>query len=159
MYLCMIKYLILFGILCSSTSIGWYIRKIMVERQAYFEDLVKFCEALKQNIGSKKDKISIFVMKYQDSYHQAFRQDIQSFFLEHHSLQFEYLQEKEKKEIMDFFTRLGSLPMHEEIANITSFELVFQQMALSAKTMYEKYGNLVVKLSSLAGAIICIILL
>lgn len=154
----MMKILFLLGMMVCSTSVGWLIRKIMVARKNYFDDLVKFCQQFSQNIESKKDKVSTFVLSYQNNYHDHFAKDINEFFIKHNGIHFEHLKEEEKLQIEQFFSRLGMLTMKEELDNIKAYQNIFTQMQQVSHRNVEQYGNLSLKLSSLFGAIICILL-
>lgn len=154
----MMKILFLLGMMFCSTSVGWLIRLGMIKRKTYFEDLVKFCEQLRQNIESKKDKISTFVTSTSSNYHKEFAEDINEFFVLHKSIRFEHLKEEEKLQIEQFFNRLGTLTMSEELSNIKTYEFIFDKMLEESTKTVSRYGNLSLKLSSLFGAIICILL-
>lgn len=152
------KILFLLGMMFCSTSVGWLIRKTMVARKNYFDDLVKFCQQLSQNIESKKDKVCTFVANHENNYHEHFASDINQFFIKHNGIHFEHLKEEERLQIEQFFLSIGMLTMKEELDNIKAYQIIFTQMQQACSRYVEQYGNLSLKLSSLFGAIICILL-
>lgn len=158
MYLCMIKILFVGSVMTCCTMIGWNVRKSFFTKMQYFQDLVKFCEQLQQNMQSKKEKVNIFVQKYLSFYHGQFQKDIEMYFLKRENPSLDIVNQQEREEILQFFNCLGHLTIDEEVSNVISYQKTFEHYLSLYTSKYEKYGNLILKLSSLVGAIICIVL-
>ena len=155
----MIKIVILLGMMVTSTSIGWLIRSAYAKRVQYLKDMLSFAQQLKNNVKSKKEKVVVFYKQMEDSLRKDCWCTLETFFEKRQVVTPEYLDKGDVVEITQFLTSIGNLTYQEEVDNLVLRIGLFEECLHNAMQKLEKYGNLSLKLSSLIGMLICIIIM
>ncbi len=155
----MIKVGILLGMMIASTSIGWMIRNLFVKRVQYLKDMVSFAQQLKNNIKSKKEKVVVFYQQMEQRVHKDCWDTLDVFFQNREIRMPDYLEKNETQEVKQFLLDAGHFTYWEEIENLDVRIGLLEGCLHNAMQKLEKYGNLSLKLSSLIGMLICIIVM
>ncbi len=163
------KLILIFTIFFCCVLIGILIKKYYAKRQNFFCDLQTFCENLLNDISYNNEKLNLIINKNLE----LFNSDINFLFcsfnnllMGHISLQqfskslnqkFNYLTDKERQEVTNFFINLGSLAKEEELQKILNFIALITPMKNENTEKNKKFSSLYFKLFLFLGIIFVII--
>lgn len=149
--------------------IGVLIKKYFVKRQNFFCDLHSFCENLSNDISYNNEKLNLIINKnisifnsdingvliLFDSFllnkitEQEFKQSVNQ--------KLNFLSEKERYEIINFFINMGKYAKEEELQKILNFVSLINPIKDEVTEKNKKFSSLYFKLFLFLGIIFVII--
>ena len=143
--------------------IGILIKKYYLKRQTFFNDLYLFTQNLSSDISYTSEKLLVILNKNM----KLFNSDINFLFLNFSNYinnkisleefeknvnkKFNYLQEKEKFELINFLVTLGNLAKEEELNKSTNFLNIVKSFKVEATEKNKKFSSLYFKLFLFLG--------
>ena len=160
------KLLLLSTIFVCCVLIGLYIKQYFVSKQYFYYDLLSFCDYIKLNISSSKQKLSTIIAKHKDNYHKDFSMLLDNYIeyirgtisqQEFNKVNIKPLNEEEGQEVKYFLSDLGGLLREEEIENIALKRNVFESKHICCQQNTSKYSSVILKLFIMLGLVFFII--
>lgn len=145
--------------------IGITISGSIKKKKEFWEDVVKLCEYLSQNINFGQKKLNEILLSYKTICGIKCQSLIDTFvdtkgkrgLLE--SFENYFFEESEKKLLLEFFDQIGELDVYNELAKIQNYKLRFIKILDKYSEKSKKFSPLIVKLSLIFGIAICIVLI
>ena len=145
--------------------IGISISGSIKKKKEFWEDVVKLCEYLSQNINFGQKKLNEILLSYKTICGIKCQSLIDTFvdakgkggLLE--SFENYFFEESEKKLLLEFFDQIGELDVYNELAKIENYKLRFIKILDKYSEKSKKFSPLIVKLSLIFGIAICIVLI
>ena len=160
------KLLLLSTIFVCCVLIGLYIKQYFVSKQNFYYDLMSFCDYIKLNISSSKQKLSAIIVARKDNYHKDFSMLLDNYMeyirgtisqQEFNKVNIKPLNEEEGQEVKCFLLNLGGLLREEEIENIALKRSIFESKCISCQQNTSKYSSVILKLFIMLGLVFFII--
>lgn len=164
------KIFLLIIVLFCCFLIGFKIKKYFDIRKKFFEDLIFFCQNIKNKISYQNQKLGlviadelsfnysktflVFLKVFESFVNQNINKDDLKMFFES---KLPFLKEDEKEAIYNFLLKTGSLFQEEELEQISNFEKWAKSHLSIIEEFNKKFSNLYFKLFIILGAMIFII--
>lgn len=137
-------------------SIGFMINLYYKKRKDFFCDICSFCDSLKVTISYSQNKLNEIIFDFKKTCSKEFCEFLTNFekFLENKCSkeQFEkcseikILNDKEKQDVINFFVKLGSLGVEEEVEKIVLNKNIFSKTKEKCEEQQRKLSPLYIKL-------------
>jgi len=145
--------------------IGISISGSIKKKKEFWEDVVKLCEYLSQNINFGQKKLNEILLSYKTICGIKCQSLIDTFIdtkgkgelLE--SFENYFFEECERKLLLEFFDQIGELDVYNELAKIENYKSRFIKILDKYSEKSKKFSPLIVKLSLIFGIAICIVLI
>ncbi len=152
-------------LIISCLYIGISISGSIKKKKEFWEDIVKLCEYLAQNINFGQKKLNEILLSYKTICGVRCQSLIDTFidtkgkgnFLE--SFENYFFEESEKKLLVEFFDQIGEFDVYNELAKTENYKMRFMKILDKYSEKNKKFSPLIVKLSLIFGIVICIVLI
>lgn len=163
----MLKILLLLTIFVCCLLIGLGINNYYKKRKNFYCDLSNFCENCKVHISYANTKLGQIVEKMINEMGRDFGELLENFekytknqiekeeFFYRNKLNF--LNPSERKDVLDFFLKLGEFDKNEELEKIESSKINFDERKTKTSSDYKKFSSFYLKLFVIIGLAIVII--
>lgn len=157
------KLFLIFTIFFCCVLIGILIKKYYEKRQTFFCDLCLFTQNLSSDISYNNEKLLVILNRNEKLFNSDINYLFSNFsnyinnkisveeFEKNVNKKFNYLHEKEKFEVINFFTTLGNFAKEEELQKITNFLNLIENFKIEALEKNKKFSSLYFKLFLFLG--------
>ena len=164
------KLFLLFIVLICCFLIGFKIKNYFTARKTFFENLIIFCQNLKNKISYQNEKLELLIKEesnfnnnkifgeFLKVYSSYVKQSLNQIDFKNKLIQqLTFLKEEEINTIFNFVIKIGIGFQDEELENITNFENWSKKHLENITSFNKKFANLYLKLFLILGVMIFII--
>jgi len=151
------------------TLIGLMINNYYKKRKNFFCDICEFCDSLKVSISYSQNKLNEIICDFKKTCSKEFCDFLasyQKFLLSENSKEdlqgckeLKILSEKERQDVFNFFCKLGSLGVDEEVEKIVLNKNLFSKTKERCDEQQRKLSPLYIKLFVVLALLVLIIFL
>ena len=152
------KIFILSIIALSVFYLGYLISLFYLKQYQIYNELVKFCELLINQIKFSKNPVKKIVSENINAFNSDLKSILNDYFInENKKVKSVYLLNSDEEQILNFFNSVGKLDLNGEICNIENNKAVLNLKLKEKEQNNLKYGPLSKKLGALLGILLFII--
>ncbi len=151
------KIILMLIIVCGSTYIGSEIKRNLLVKKNIYNQIILLISNYKREIAFLKTDIHKILQNCVEE-SSPLKPIINEYF-NCGKISCTYLNDFEKKEICEFFSKLGKQDIDGELNNLEFYNNLFNEKLKIHTEKNKKYGTFSVKMSALLGGLICILLI
>lgn len=154
------KIFILSIVALSVFYLGYLISKFLYKQYQIYNELIKFCDILINQIKFSKNPVKKIVSDNINVFNSDLKHILTEYFInENKKVRSIYLLNSDEEELLKFFNSIGKLDANGEICNIENNKTLFNLALKGKEEKNLKYGSLSKKLGALLGILLFIIFL